>query len=75
MALVEVKQRLFNYLNLDGNESEFKNKTPLSTHCLPFLWLALEPPSMPTMPPFVASLLLSPILATIVLIDASYAFN
>jgi hypothetical protein len=61
--------------NQNENGSKFRNKTPLSAHHLPLLCLTLKPPSMPTMPPFVASLLLSPILATTILVDAGYASN
>ncbi len=61
--------------NQDDNGFEFKNETPLSAHHLPLLCLTLKPPFMPTMPPSMASLLLSPILATTTLVDASYASN
>jgi hypothetical protein len=61
--------------NQDDNGFEFRNKTPLSAHHLPLLCLTLKPHFMPTMPPSMASLLLSPILATTILVDASYASN
>ncbi len=76
MALVQVKQKLFNYLKtkmaMDLN-SEIRHDCRLIIYLC--YVLALKPPSMPIMPPSMASLQLSPILVTTTLIGAGYASN